>query len=33
MGGLKMDWDKLIKDAISIWDKLADFINKEAVNK
>jgi hypothetical protein len=33
MGGIKMDLDKLIKDAISIWDDLVDFINEQAVKK
>ena len=33
MGGVKIDLNELIKDAISIWNKLADFINEQAVKK
>jgi hypothetical protein len=33
MGGIKMGLDKLIKDAISIWDKLAEFMNEQSVKK
>lgn len=31
MGGLNLDWDKLIKDAISIWENLVEVINEQGV--